>query len=182
MTIIKRSPFLSVAIIDDLVAEAAVNIRRRQHRNIHASYADPSQRLFNALCRDSYITPHRHSGVNDEETLVAIRGSFLTVLFEDDGSIDQVDYCGEAGQNVGAVIPIGRWHTVMPLSETAVIFEVKAGPFDPQRAKEFASWAPAENDPAADDYRMHLEARCTAWLVDTGKEAGDNGIAAPEGR
>lgn len=180
MTAIMHSPFLPVTMIDDLIADATANPRRRQHRNIHSSYADPSQRFFNALCRDSYIAPHRHSGTSDEETLIAIRGSFLAVLFEDDGSIAQVDRCGEGDQNVGAVIPTGHWHTIVPLSETAVIFEVKAGPFDPQRAKEFASWAPAENDPAASDYRMHLEARCTAWLTETAKTGRKSDGAAPE--
>jgi hypothetical protein len=48
-----------------------------------------------------------------------------------------------------AEIPGGEWHSVIFQAPAAVVLEVKAGPYQPQLDKEFASWAPAENDPAA---------------------------------
>lgn len=187
-----HSSLLSAAMIDDLVARAEVSPRLRQHQNIHASYTDLCQRFFNAMCRESYIAPHRHSGASDEETLVAIRGSFMAVLFDDSGGIDRVIRCGAASEHVGAVIPVGCWHTVVPLTEIMVMLEVKAGPFDPSRAKEFAAWAPVEGDAAVGDYRKQLEERCAAWLAAETASAGpfievdrtsrSNGVAAPEGR
>ena len=154
---------LSASMIDELARLALASPRRRQHRNLHASYADPCQRFFNALCADSYIPPHRHLGSTDEETLIAVRGDFLTVLFNGDGEIDEVLPCGLSRANIGAVIPVGRWHTVLPLNDM-VLLEIKAGPFDPGRAKEFASWAPSEGSSNVAAYQDQLRARCLSWL------------------
>jgi cupin fold WbuC family metalloprotein len=47
--------------LDELSGLAKVSPRLRQHRNIHTSYDDPCQRLFNAIEPESYIRPHRHA-------------------------------------------------------------------------------------------------------------------------
>jgi hypothetical protein len=52
---------------------------------------------------------------------------------------------------------------VAALSETAVCFEVKAGPYDAATDKEFAPWAPREGDPSAPEYLAKLLA-----LLDVG--------------
>ena len=39
----------------------------------------------------------------------------------------------------------------------AGVLEVKAGPYEPQLDKEFASWAPSENDPAIATFVSWLE-------------------------
>ena len=158
---------LSNAQIDDLVNVAASNGRRRMHRNIHATFEDKCQRFFNAIFRDSYIPPHRHSGKMDDETLVAIRGSFMAILFDDRGEIQCVVCCGDDQEHVGVVVPVGQWHSVVALSEPAVLLEIKAGPFDPVRAKEFAPWAPAEGAHTAGDYRAKLAGQAAEWLHTT---------------
>ena len=38
----------------------------------------------------------------------------------------------------------------------SVFYEVKQGPYDPQRAKEFAPWAPLEGTPEATAYLQRL--------------------------
>ncbi len=154
------SPLLSQTQLDTLVEAASAGPRRRQHANIHQSFDDPCQRFFNAICRDSYIPPHRHSGATDEETIIALRGAFAAVLFDESGGIETVARCGDDYEGVGMVIPVGQWHSVVALTETAVVIEIKAGPFDPQRAKEFASWAPAESDASAGPYQARLLAEC----------------------
>jgi hypothetical protein len=53
-------------------------------------------------------------------------------------------------------IPGGEWHSVVFHAPAAVVPEVKAGPDESQLDKEFASWAPPDNDPAA--------ARFVSWL------------------
>lgn len=155
---------IATTLLDDLGAQAAASPRRRQHHNIHASFADPCQRFFNALCRDTYIPPHRHSGSSDEETLIAVRGAFLVVLFDDYGTVERIESCGTGQASIGAVVPVGRWHTVLPLTD-AIMLEIKAGPFDPSRAKEFAPWAPAEDAAAASAYRDELACSCADWLA-----------------
>jgi hypothetical protein len=48
-----------------------------------------------------------------------------------------------------AEIPGGTWHGAVFHAPGAVILEVKPGPYEPRLDKEFASWAPPEDDPAA---------------------------------
>jgi len=45
---------------------------------------------------------------------------------------------------------------VQQVTEDSVLFEAKAGPFDPGAAKEFAGWAPEEGSPEAISYLCWL--------------------------
>ena len=84
----------SPAYLDAMVEEAGRSPRRRQHRSIHTSTQDPSQRLFNAIGMDSYVQPHRHLRDPKAETLIAIRGSFALVIFDDQGRIEELSCFG----------------------------------------------------------------------------------------
>ena len=48
------------------------------------------------------------------------------------------------------------WHTVVSLQPGSVLLEVKAGPFNPEESKEFASWAPVEGDLESESYLGEL--------------------------
>lgn len=76
--------------LDDLTGKAKVSPRLRQHRNIHQSYQDASQRLFNAIEPGSYIRPHRHVSDPREELLIAVRGVMAMVAFDDQGAVTNV--------------------------------------------------------------------------------------------
>lgn len=134
--------------LGSLVAQARSSPRLRQNRNIHEDYADPCQRLFNAIEPESYIQPHRHGVVPRAETMFAVRGSFALVEFSGSGEITGVVRFGvddgSARISAGVEVPPGCWHTVLALQEGSVLLEVKAGPFDPVRPKELAPWAPDE--------------------------------------
>jgi len=155
---------LSWELLAALVEEAAQSSRRRQHLNIHWDYADPCQRLLNAIGVDSYIRPHRHALDPKAECLVAVRGLFALVTFDEDGSIREVVRFGTEGHGpaevlaVGVELSAGTWHTVIALVPGAVLLELKAGPFDPNAAKEPASWAPEEGSPHATLYLEGLRA------------------------
>jgi cupin fold WbuC family metalloprotein len=69
--------------LDDLTNQAKDSPRLRQHRNVHQSYQEASQRLFNAIEPGSYIRPHRHASDPREELLVAVRGVMALVTFDD---------------------------------------------------------------------------------------------------
>ncbi len=73
--------------LDDLICQAKARPRPRQHRNIHKSYQDSCQRLFNAIKPASYIRPHRHAAEPRQELLVEIRGSMVLVTFDNQGSV-----------------------------------------------------------------------------------------------
>jgi len=135
---------VTAADMDALVLQAKSNSRRRQHLNLHASPEEPSQRLLNAVCLDSYIRPHRHIHAETDECLLAIRGRFALVQFDDTGGVVAVHRFG-AGEATGIVqVSPAVWHTVLALTEDAVLFEAKSGPYIADQAKTFASWAPEE--------------------------------------
>ena len=145
-------------LLDDLARQASVSPRRRQHFNLHANYADPCQRLINFLWRDSYIRPHRHAADPKPETLIALKGIMGCIGFDERGNVARlVRLAGGSACSVIVVEP-AEWHTVVALSETAVLLEVKAGPFDPSTAKEAAPWATAEGGEGADAYLARLQA------------------------
>lgn len=150
----------SADYLNELTAKAQGNPRKRQHTNIHESYADPCQRLFNAIEPGSYIRPHRHFADPRDELLIAVRGLMALVTFDEQGMVTKVvrfgaDGIGE-GLAVGAEVPANTWHTVISLDPGCVLLEVKAGPFDPNQPKNLAPWAPEEGSDAGDDYLNRL--------------------------
>jgi cupin fold WbuC family metalloprotein len=153
----------SADYLSELTAQAQCSPRKRQHRNIHESYGDPCQRLFNAIEPHSYIRPHRHATYPRDELLIAIRGSMALVTFDEQGKVISVLRFGadgkEEGVAVGAEVPTDTWHTVIALEPGSVLLEVKAGPFDPNQPKDLAAWAPEEGGPGAKQYLEKLIAR-----------------------
>jgi cupin fold WbuC family metalloprotein len=152
----------SNAYFEELVGKAGASPRRRQHRNVHADYADPCQRLFNAIEPDSYLQPHRHSMEQGAETMVAVRGQFALLTFDDFGRIDELQTFGSGSHGTGESgasgieIPPMHWHTLLALKSGSVLLEIKAGPFDPDRPKLLARWAPAEGSEEAHLYHQSL--------------------------
>lgn len=152
----------STSYLDSLTAEAERSPRRRQFRNVHRSIAEPAQRLFNAIEPDSYVRPHRHQIDLKDETLIAVRGLFALITFSDDGEITEIVRFGsekyeQSGEcSVGIELPAGTWHSLVALVPGSVLMEVKAGPFNPQAPKEFASWSPEEGSAEAADYVASL--------------------------
>ena len=73
--------------LDGLTVQAKVSPRLRQHSNVHQSYQETSQRLFNAIEPGSYIRPHRHASDPREELLIAVRGVMAMVTLNDQGAV-----------------------------------------------------------------------------------------------
>lgn len=150
----------SADYLNQLIDDAKCSPRKRQHRNIHQSYIDPCQRLFNAIEPGSYIHPHRHATAARDELLIAIRGLMALVTFDDRGKVIRVVSFGAnsngAGSTVGAEVPASTWHTVIALEPSCILLEVKAGPFDPNQPKDLALWAPNEGSVAATEYLKKL--------------------------
>jgi cupin fold WbuC family metalloprotein len=148
------------AFLSRLVEQSRGNSRLRQHLNIHQSYEEPVQRLFNAIEPNSYIRPHRHLSDPRNELLIAIRGQMALFVFDDEGNITTSVLLGTegAGERFNAAIEVSSadWHTVIALTPGSVLLEVKAGPFDPERPKDYAPWAPAEASPESSDYLRGL--------------------------
>lgn len=150
----------SAAQLDELVMQAEVSPRLRQHQNIHATFDDPCQRLFNAIEPGSYIRPHRHASVPRDELLVAIRGLMALLIFDDEGQVKRVVRFGSQKYGpdfaVGIEVTPTTWHTVLALVPGSVLLEIKPGPFDPAQPKNLADWAPAEGSQRVHKYLSDL--------------------------
>ena len=140
----------SSEFLDALTQLAEQSSRQRQHENIHQHYADPCQRLFNAIGIDSYIRPHRHSIDPKDECLIAVRGRMILARRNKFGA--------------GVNLPAGAWHTVIAEAPGSILFEVKSGPFNPEQAKEYAAGPPAENTPEDSEYLMELKHRVSVII------------------
>jgi cupin fold WbuC family metalloprotein len=157
----------SLEFLDILTSQAEQAARQRQHKNIHQHYNDSCQRLFNAIGVNSYIRPHRHSLDPKDECLIAVRGSMALLVFDDIGQVKQVvrfgvqDNIAKKAIGVGVNLSAGVWHTVIAEMPGSILFEVKSGPFNPDQAKEWPAWAPAENSPEAVQYLIELKRRAS---------------------
>ena len=143
--------------LDGLVRKAGASPRLRAHLNLHSSFEEPCQRLLNAIEPDSYIRPHSHPDYTTNETLLAVRGRFVLVEFSAAGEVCSTTTFGMGwGEAVICEVAPSEWHTVLSLEPGSVLFEAKAGPFTPQAAKSYASFAPPEEDREAARYLDRL--------------------------
>lgn len=148
--------FFNAEYFDNLSWQAKHSQRLRQHCNIHRSYQDTCQRLFNAIEPTSYIRPHKHAVDPKDELLIAVRGQMLLVMFDELGAVTGILRFGTekygSDMAVGVEVPADTWHTVVALEPGCVLLEVKAGPFDPNQPKDLAPWAPEEGARSAQAY------------------------------
>jgi cupin fold WbuC family metalloprotein len=143
--------------LDTLSAAARSNPRLRKNLDFHAEASHPAQRLLNAVEPGSYIRPHRHSQALKDETLIAVRGAFGIVFFDESGAVSSTAVIRATGIAIGVNIPQRVFHSLVSLEPGSVFFEAKAGPYDPQSDKECPDWAPPETDPEAKLYLRRME-------------------------
>jgi len=146
---------LSPERFEPLLLEAKASPRRRAHWPLHRSHADAVQRLVVGILPQSYVVPHRHCRAEGWELLVVLRGRINIVVFDDAGCVERIVPASHTAA-AGVQLPAYCWHAIVAL-EPSIFMEVKAGPYVPEGAAEFAPWAP-NGDPALD------EAYCD-WLT-----------------
>lgn len=122
--------------------EAQQNARKRMNHNMHTDLSDPIQRLAIAMEPETYIRPHRHA--QSWELLIALRGRFIVLNFDDAGTVIGRAILGEGAYAVET--PANGWHAVLSLEEGGVVFEVKHGPYVAFREEDFAPWSPSASD------------------------------------
>ena len=137
---------LDQQLFDHLLAEATKSPRKRSHFTLHQSEGEAVQRMCIGLLQGTYIRPHRHPQSNKWELLVVLQGSVGIAQFDDDGAIVKKHTLDQSDALSGIEIEPNVWHSLYPLTHEAVLLEVKAGPYIPAMAGDFASWAPEEGD------------------------------------
>jgi cupin fold WbuC family metalloprotein len=146
---------ISASLFDTVAALAEASPRLRMNHNFHSDPDANPHRFLNVLLRGTYIRPHRHFVPPKSESFLVLEGIADVVIFDDTGAIGARYRLGEEsreGRLWGVDISPGVWHTILPRTTRVVCFEVKPGPWVAANDKEFAGWAPAENDPDATAY------------------------------
>jgi cupin fold WbuC family metalloprotein len=154
------------ALLEELSRQARDSQRRRRNFNFHLHESDSCNRLLNAVEPDSYVRPHRHLDPAKDETIVAVRGSFGVVFFDEIGTVTRSLTIRAGADAIGVNIPHGLFHTLLAFESGSIFFEAKSGPYMPMAPGEFAAWAPAEGDPASVAYLEKLRALFDFQLAD----------------
>lgn len=141
--------------LDKASEEARKSARLRINYNFH-QLKDPVNRMLNALEPGTYIQPHKHENPDKFEVFLALRGKFAVIIFDDDGNITDTSVLEPEKGNYGVEIPPKTYHTLIALESGSVAYEIKEGPYVPAIAKNFAPWAPAENEKDAQLYLQNL--------------------------
>jgi cupin fold WbuC family metalloprotein len=152
--------FLNTDLFRELVERAQRVPRLRTNHNFHQSPEENPNRFLNVMARGTYIAPHRHLEPPKSESFVILQGEVAFFTFDDAGNVLT---CTPLGRDpIGIDIQPGVWHTMAVMSEYAVCFEVKPGPYSAANDKDFATWAPREGAPGVASYLETLLARATA--------------------
>ena len=145
-------------MMGDWITQAGASERLRANYNVHRDLSDPVQRLFIAARSKSYFRPHRHPDIS--EFAIVVRGLFDVIEFDDQGRVIGRTSVGPGAQTMALEIPSGVWHTWLPMEDASVFFEVKQGPYDPNRPAEFAPWAPPEQTDGVVGFQQKLHTAC----------------------
>lgn len=140
---------LDKGALEDLRSEAAASPRGRCNLNLHPELSDPVQRLFNALEPGTYVRPHRHPRDDGWELFVILAGRAVALTFDDAGRVLERAELGPAAPAWGVEVPGNTWHALAALEPGTLALEVKRGPYTPLTDKDFAPWAPGEEEPGA---------------------------------
>ena len=161
-----KAQLLTSELFADLIERASQSPRRRTNHNFHSGPEDNPHRFLNVILRGSYVAPHRHLQPPKAESFIVLEGWIAMFTFDDAGAVTRTHLLGSGPLPANTIFPQstargidlqpGLWHTLAALTDHAVCFEVKPGPWDPSTDKEFAPWAPLEGDPAAVGYLNRL--------------------------
>ena len=138
-----EAPFLSEEDKCLAILKAEQDARRRHAVVLHEK-GDYVNRVFNVVCRESYMRPHCHRGADRAETMICVDGAFLVYVFDDQGLITSRRLISSQSDQDRVLVAADTWHTYAVVSPVAVIYEELNGVYDPSSWKEFAQWAPEE--------------------------------------
>lgn len=120
---------LKSTILDNVSEEAKNSPRLRMNYNLHESFDDSVQRMFNAIEPGSVIPIARHP--YSSETLILLRGRLRVLIYNDKKEIIEDVILDLEQGNIGYHIPRGTWHCVESLESGTVLFETREGPYTP---------------------------------------------------
>lgn len=132
--------------VNELIAAADASPRRRAHLRLHPTLADPIQRMVVVFNTGTYVQPHRHSAER-WELFAVLQGRAVCLCFDNHGRVLERIELDAQGPNHLVEIGAGAWHSITALEDHTLMLETKPGPYVETSDKDFATWAPAENQP-----------------------------------
>lgn len=125
---------LKEEVIEFVSTQAKESSRLRMNYNLHESFEDSVQRMFNAIEPGSVIPIARHPYSN--ETLILLRGKLRVLIYSDNKEIVEDVILDKEIGNIGYHIPKMTWHCVESLESGTVLFETREGPYIPVDEKD----------------------------------------------
>lgn len=122
-------PLLKSSILDETTANASKSPHLRMNYNLHESFDDQVQRMFNALEPGTIVPIARHP--NSSETLIILRGKLRVLVYNDNKDIIEDVILSPNLENIGYHISKGVWHQVQSFEEGTICFETREGPYAP---------------------------------------------------
>ena len=116
-------------ILNKVTGEARISPRLRMNYNLHESFEDSVQRMFNALEPGTIVPIARHP--YSSETLIMLRGKLRVLIYNDKKDVIEDVVIAPNSEVIGYHIPKGTWHQVESLEEGTVCFETREGPYAP---------------------------------------------------
>jgi len=83
---VRQPAFIDQSLFAGLAEKATANPRGRQHHTFH-EMEDPCHRMAVGLQPSTYIPPHRHLSADKAETLIALKGRFGLLIFDEQGAV-----------------------------------------------------------------------------------------------
>lgn len=120
--------------INKVSDQAKESPRLRMNFNLHESFEDSVQRMFNAIEPGSTIPIARHKTCS--ETLILLQGKLRVFIYDDNKHILEDVVLDKALGNIGYHIPKGAWHKVESLESGTVLFETREGPYEPVKPED----------------------------------------------
>ncbi len=144
------------SLILSVIEKAKQSPRKRTNHNFH-QLDEVYQRFLNVVTKGTYVQVHRHKSEPKPETFLLLQGSIGFLTFSDNGDLENKFLLSSEGKNRGIDLAPGVWHALVCLTDIAVCFEGKSGPYNPNSDKEFHPRYPQEGEEKAKDVVLEWE-------------------------
>lgn len=149
IVIVRRRQF------EEFINQSNANTDNAKYRFcMHDSPENKLQEMFIVRKKGDYCMPDRHNDI--PETHIIMQGEEAVIMFGEDGKILDVFFLGGESDVLAYRINTAVYHMTVAISEMAIDYEVKPGPFTP-KTNEYPEWAPAYGeDNKIEDFMKYI--------------------------
>ena len=117
--------------------------KKRYRLCLHDSPDNKLQDMIICMSAGDYARPHKHHNMPESHMILA--GRMAIVLFNDDGVVTDAFVMDRGSDYLAYRVNADVYHMTILLSDSAIEYEVKPGPFEPSN-NIFPLWAPSGED------------------------------------